>query len=93
MCLFCFADPNTPIEVGSLPEPDMYHHIVEDFLTDWYSSVYVWFAQWFRHTWLDMYVALAMNDYYCVCLFVTYLRRTVKQLVQCHVACIYHSNV
>ena len=29
------ADPNTPLEVGNLPKPDMYHHIVEDFLTDW----------------------------------------------------------
>ena len=25
----------TRIEVGRLPEPDMYHHIVEDFLTNW----------------------------------------------------------
>lgn len=29
------VDPDTVIEVGSLPEPDLYHHIVEDFLTDW----------------------------------------------------------
>ena len=33
--LYMYADPETFIEVGSLPKPDLYHHIVEDFLTDW----------------------------------------------------------
>ena len=34
-------------EIGNLPKPDRYHHIVEDFLTDWYSfpqhKVWWWF--------------------------------------------------
>ena len=34
-CLYVHADPKTVIKVGSLPEPDLYHHIVEDFVTDW----------------------------------------------------------